>query len=892
MSQKEQLFSEAAKDWELTRLYQNLESTKQNQLGEKRLTSLQKICLQGLLCGYSPEQIASQLPGELQGLIVTLTWRLHECIRTMIGIIPSENESYRDIPNWLEAAGYKKKEPKKEKFISSPLVFNPYQLQFRYEDLKIAPDVEFFYGRSQEQDTLKQWIQKEQCRLVAVVGIFGIGKTTLAAKVTQEIKSEFDYVIWRTVSHAPPLSQLLEELIQCFSNGQIIDLPEDTHIISKLITYLQASRCLLILDDWQFVMDSPKEHQNYSELLQQVGQIPHQSCLLINSSEKTSEISLLEGDKVRTLQLEGLGKSARSILKAKGLLEEPLWDKLITIYRGNPRELKLISTTINDLFGGKVSEFFNQNTCCGIIVHQSSKKLLTKQFERLSQLELEVLKTLAIHRQPMEREQLPEKINSNVYSSELILALESLVGQSLIEIIIFEGKQSIALQPMVMKHVIREYLPANVSTKPLVEIVEPDESKFVPKQTDSKLVPTLTTEGRVVKSGGFQSNFSLLAVWLLGIGTIIGVTLYLFLLKSTNQTEKTSTIPVESVPEVTIVAALGRIQPKDKIITLSGSSAVQSARVSQILVKEEEKVKHQQVIAILDNHNQLQATLEQAKLNAKVAEARLARVKAGESKKGEISAQKARIANLEAQFNGDVTIQKTKIARLEVQLENAKKEYIRFKELNEKGGISALQVDNKLLALKTLQEEFKEGKATLAQLLSTSLQKIEEAKATLNKLNEVRSVDVQVAQTELEKALAAVRKAKVDLDLVYVRSPIDGQILKIHTFPGESISNKGIVDLVQNQQMYVLAEIYETKISQIRIGQKAIISSNALTRDLKGTVEQIGSQIGKKDVFNNDPSLDIDSRVVEVKIRLDSADNQQAAKLINLQVEVEIDTST
>ncbi|MDJ0578194.1 MAG: HlyD family efflux transporter periplasmic adaptor subunit, partial [Xenococcaceae cyanobacterium MO_234.B1] len=104
----EDIFAEAATEWELQRLYQNIEATKQEQFGQKSLTPVQKACLRGLLCGYSPEKIASQLPEELQASSEGLTWRMCRCIQTMTGHKPQELESYTDIFQWLEAAGYKK----------------------------------------------------------------------------------------------------------------------------------------------------------------------------------------------------------------------------------------------------------------------------------------------------------------------------------------------------------------------------------------------------------------------------------------------------------------------------------------------------------------------------------------------------------------------------------------------------------------------------------------------------------------------------------------------------------------------------------------------------------------------------------------------------------------
>jgi HlyD family secretion protein len=377
----------------------------------------------------------------------------------------------------------------------------------------------------------------------------------------------------------------------------------------------------------------------------------------------------------------------------------------------------------------------------------------------------------------------------------------------------------------------------------------------------------------------------------------IGVPIYIFT-QSSNFNFPSSkpnnippTIPVQK-PVNPSIAALGRIQTKDKIINLSGPSALQTARLDKVLVKEGDSVRRHQVIAVLDNVKQLQSTLVKAQMNVRVAQAQITQAKAGTTKLGEIAAQQARIADLEAQFQGNINTQKAKIVGLEAQLRNAQTEYTRFQSLYNEGAISAVTKDTKVLAVETFQAQLKEAKSSLSQILSSFPNQIQEAKASLEKLKEVRPVDVQVAQSQIETAKAAVQEAKANLDLAYVRSPIDGKILKINTFAGETISERGIVELAQTQQMQVVAEIYETDISKIKVGQKASISSIALNKKLTGTVERVGIQIGKRNVVNNDPAINIDSRVAEVKIRLNPSDAKEAANFLNLQVDVKVETNS
>jgi multidrug efflux pump subunit AcrA (membrane-fusion protein) len=466
---EDKLFLEACNLWDLQKLYTAIASTKEYLSGQKKLTSLEKAILRGLLCGYSLSEIARQFPDKPQGLIVNLSWKLHRCIESRLGEELREVNSYTDIPNWLEAAGYKQKLPLSKR-----------------QDYYSVPDLSVIYGRLGEQNLLKQWIQKERCRLVVIVGMVGIGKTTLAAKVVQDIHHEFDLVIWRSLRYAPPFEGLLAELLQFFANGQEYNLPENIYSsIAQLIKYLRAFRCLLILDDWQLVMKEEKEYDNYKKLLTTIAEVPHQSCLIINSSEKPYEIDFLVGDCFHCLQLKGLGESARAILQEQGLLEEHLWEKLITLYRGNPKELKLVATTIKNVFGRSVAAFFSQKTELGVIVHETSKQVLDRQFQRLSALECQIMQIIANHRQAISREHLQEALTTKVHASELTIALESLFRRSLIEITIEEGKQFFTLEPMVMKYVIREYLAVRVPRNSPMSVSQP-QSKTVPKQPDSE----------------------------------------------------------------------------------------------------------------------------------------------------------------------------------------------------------------------------------------------------------------------------------------------------------------------------------------------------------------------------------------------------------------------
>jgi HlyD family secretion protein len=345
-----------------------------------------------------------------------------------------------------------------------------------------------------------------------------------------------------------------------------------------------------------------------------------------------------------------------------------------------------------------------------------------------------------------------------------------------------------------------------------------------------------------------------------------------------------------AAPITRTVTALGRLEPQGEAVHPATTGSLEGTRILQVLVKEGDKVRAGQVLAILDTRDRRLTALKEAQEQVKVAQARLAQVKAG-AKAGEINAQKATIQRMEAELQGNVTAQEATVKRLEAELSNAETEYKRYQQLYRDGAISASTLDSKRLTAETAQKRLEEGKATLKRVRETVQAQLNEARATLTRIAEIRPTDVQTAQAEVNQAIAAVDKAKADLELAYVRSPRDGRVLKIHTRAGEVVSNQGegILKLGQTDQMYVVAEVYETDIGKVRQGQRATITSDAFAEKLQGTVDQIGWEVGKQDILNTDPAAATDARVVEVKIRLDSVSSRRVAALNNLQVTVELE---
>jgi WD40 repeat protein len=344
----------------------------------------------------------------------------------------------------------------------------------RQVDWGEAIDVSIFYGRTEELATLKQWIVGEpstgsqRCRLVTLLGMGGMGKTSLSVKLAEQVQHQFERVIWRSLRDTPPLDELLNALIRFLgqdeSDPKDISLPDTiSGKLSYLVEQLRTFRTLIILDNFDAVLQSGKRagtyrlgYEGYGELLKRLGEIAHQSCVLLTSREKPQEIAAQEGDflPVRTLPLVGVDReTGYQIVFAKGLAANlPDLDRLVAHYRGNPLALKIAATSIRDLFAGNITQFLEQ----GSSAFSGIGTLLHQQCDRLSPMEQQVMYWLAINREPIDCWQLQSDILPTIPRAKLLDLLESLRWRGLIEC----TSNGFTQQPVVMEYITERFIEA------------------------------------------------------------------------------------------------------------------------------------------------------------------------------------------------------------------------------------------------------------------------------------------------------------------------------------------------------------------------------------------------------------------------------------------------
>ena len=296
------------------------------------------------------------------------------------------------------------------------------------------------------------------------------------------------------------------------------------------------------------------------------------------------------------------------------------------------------------------------------------------------------------------------------------------------------------------------------------------------------------------------------------------------------------------------IAALGRIAPDGEIVHVS-SGAVSSVKIAKLLVHENQHVCKGTNIAILEGLSVDLAELESARKSLEAAQSRVAQLQS--------APKKSLVAEADAT-----------IARLQNEQELAERDCARYARLYQEGAISADQYDLRLTAA------------------ASKKRAVEEERALRDSLFEVRPSDLAVARSEVSRAESQLHTAQEKADLDVIKAPMTGSILKIHTREGERENPSGIVEMGATESMNAIAEVYESDACKLRLGAPVTIYGDSFKGNLTGTVIHISHEVGKQSILDNEPSADVDSRIVETWIRFSDQSLATAKNLTNARVHV------
>lgn len=303
--------------------------------------------------------------------------------------------------------------------------------ELTYHDLSTAPQIFEFYNRESELEILYCWLLKQNSRLISVLGLPGIGKTTLVKKLIDLNYQHFEIIIWRNLTFPKSLDLLISDLLKCCKQ----QLQETLHEqFQQLLDLFQHQKCLIVIDDVQnlfipgeFAGEYRPEYRNYQTFFQAIRETYHQSQIILISQEKCPEMQCLDKELYPFQCLELLGINNTEILENMGLKDEDNWLNLIKLYEGNPQYLKDIAALIKDCFDANVAEFLAENK---LIITSQMKRQFKQLFDRLSSVEKQLVLELSKIETPVVRESL--KYSLNLSSIEFINALQSLQERYLI----------------------------------------------------------------------------------------------------------------------------------------------------------------------------------------------------------------------------------------------------------------------------------------------------------------------------------------------------------------------------------------------------------------------------------------------------------------------------
>lgn len=303
--------------------------------------------------------------------------------------------------------------------------------QSKYRDLTGAPKILIFYARESELKTLSNWILNQNTRLISVLGLSGIGKTTLVKRFVDLNLQQFEVIIWRSLKFPKPLELLVNDLLNACKQEAKETIDDK---LKQLLDILRDKKCLIILDDvhnifipGQLAGQYKSEYQDYQNLFTMITETEHQSNVILISQEPCAEMVCLDEElyPIKCLEISDLDDVA--ILKGTGLKDEDSWLKLINLYEGNPAYLKSIAMAIKKIFDGDVAEFLAENS---LIITKDMQSNFHQLFNRLSPIEKQLVLELSKFDIPVSREYLRQSLDLS--SMDLINGLQSLQQRYLV----------------------------------------------------------------------------------------------------------------------------------------------------------------------------------------------------------------------------------------------------------------------------------------------------------------------------------------------------------------------------------------------------------------------------------------------------------------------------
>jgi hypothetical protein len=300
-----------------------------------------------------------------------------------------------------------------------------------YHDLTLAPQIINFYDRKTELETLSNWILNQNVRLISVLGLSGIGKTTLVKKIVDLNLENFEIIIWKNLRFPKPLELIFDEILTTCHQEFQDDISDKIKQISTLLTEKKA---LIILDDVQNLFISGElagqyqtQYIDYQNWFKTLTESQHQSTIILISQEQCPEMHCSDEElyPIQCLELSGLDNA--EILENKNLKDPDRWSELISLYQGNPKYLQDITTLIKDFFDDSVAEFLAEEQP---ILTNQMRSQFKQLFTKLSPLEQQLALEFSKFQEPVLRENLKE--NLNLSSTDFINALQSLEKRHLI----------------------------------------------------------------------------------------------------------------------------------------------------------------------------------------------------------------------------------------------------------------------------------------------------------------------------------------------------------------------------------------------------------------------------------------------------------------------------